>query len=185
MSNDAHIVALAGRRIDAPDAHNKHFPLSAVPSVRELIEAKFDELKAELLVSSAACGADLIALDVADTRGMPFYIILPFDRAKFRKTSVMDRPGQWGELYDRVVKMAAERGQLNELVAAGDGDQAYSHATRAIVQTAHDIASGGAVTAIAVTDNGPRTSHDATAEFLSLATSYGFEPQTIQIPAGK
>jgi hypothetical protein len=30
-------------------------------------------------------------------------VILPFERRRFRETSVTDRPGDWGPLYDQVI----------------------------------------------------------------------------------
>ena len=58
-------IALAGRRVDAADASEPRFPLASVPLVRDRLHAFFTERPAAALVSSAACGADLVALEVA------------------------------------------------------------------------------------------------------------------------
>src|SRR5256885_749046 len=57
------IIALAGRRIDAPSTSTPTFPLPEVDKVREKLAALFESEGATALASSAACGADLIALD--------------------------------------------------------------------------------------------------------------------------
>jgi hypothetical protein len=57
------VIALAGRRIDAIDAKAARFPLQAVPLVRERVSDLLQREHAKALVSSAACGADLIALE--------------------------------------------------------------------------------------------------------------------------
>ena len=59
------IVALAGRRIDAPGADAERFPLAAVELVRERLHNLLSEKGASTLVCSAACGADLLALAAA------------------------------------------------------------------------------------------------------------------------
>ena len=37
---------------------------------------------------------------------IPRYVLLPAQPEQFRKTSVTDRPGDWGTLYDKVLKTA-------------------------------------------------------------------------------
>ena len=106
------VAALAGRRIDAPDAKEARFPLANVARVRERIAAVLRQHQVAALVASAACGADLIALDEAARLGARRRIVLPFPVDKFREKSVTDRPGDWGALYDRLVRDAAQAGDL-------------------------------------------------------------------------
>ena len=72
------VAALAGRRIDAPDAKEARFPPANVARVRERIAAALREHDVVALVASAACGADLIALDEAAKLGIRRRIVLPF-----------------------------------------------------------------------------------------------------------
>ena len=90
------IIALAGRRIDAADADTQRFPVENIELVRRRLRELFERERPEALVSSAACGADLIALDEAGALGIRRRVILPFDRRRFRETSVIDRPGRLG-----------------------------------------------------------------------------------------
>ena len=101
------IIALAGRRIDAPDAKASRFPLSKVDEVKEKLRALFISLKPKTLVCSAACGADLLALQVAGELGIQRSILIPFDEQLFKSTSVMDRPGDWDLLYDKICDAVA------------------------------------------------------------------------------
>ena len=98
------VIALAGRRVDAPDAKPSRFPPANVAAVRERIQGLFADRNATALVSSAACGADLLALEAAELLQMRTRIVLPFSREVFRRTSVVDRPGDWGTIYDDVLK---------------------------------------------------------------------------------
>src|SRR4030095_8073400 len=106
------IIALAGRRIDAPDAATPRFPVEntevAARRIHELLEAQ----GATALVSSAACGADLLALVEAGALGIRRRVVLPFDRKRFREISVVDRPGEWGRLYDDVLDEVSSNGDL-------------------------------------------------------------------------
>lgn len=106
------IVALAGRRIDLPDTHNPRFPLQNTTKVRRLISDILMKYKATTLVCSGSCGADLLALDVAGELGLRRRIVLPFECDRFRKTSVIDRPGDWSSLFDRVCKEVEAIGDL-------------------------------------------------------------------------
>jgi hypothetical protein len=92
-----HDIALAGRRVDPPDASEVRFPASAknIEIVRQRIRNKLQTKRTTVIVSSAACGSDLLALSEAGNLGLRRRVVLPFDRDKFRTTSVTNRPGDW------------------------------------------------------------------------------------------
>ena len=116
------IIALAGRRVDALDASQPRFPLQNVAKVGIAVRALLQQHNATAVVCSAACGADLIGLAEAGKLGLRRRIVLPFGREKFRETSVVDRPGEWGKLYDTVLDEVEAKGDLIviEVVKAGD-----------------------------------------------------------------
>src|SRR5882757_8992673 len=87
------VLALAGRRIDAPETEPPRFPLKNVPMVRERLAALLAAEHAEALVCSAACGADLIALEEAERLGLRRRIVLTFPPNRFCVASLTDRPG--------------------------------------------------------------------------------------------
>jgi hypothetical protein len=136
------IVAFAGRRIDAPDATTPRFPLTHVGAVQQQIEELFRQEQVSSLICSAACGADLLALQVAQNLGIAFRIVLPFAPERFRITSVMDRPGTqewgWGELFDRVIGVAKEKGELVIIETAEDRQAAYQAVNHAILNEAQE-----------------------------------------------
>ena len=68
------------------------------------------------LVSSAARGADLLALEEAGNLGMRRRCIPPFNRKRFRETSVVDQPGDWGNLYERIVDAVEANGVLELII---------------------------------------------------------------------
>src|SRR4051794_10091073 len=89
------VLALAGRRIDAPGAPPK-FPLDSLALVKERVRGLLVQQKTDVLVCAAASGADLIALGEARALGLRRRIVLPFAVGRFRSASVTDRPGDSG-----------------------------------------------------------------------------------------
>ena len=177
------IIALAGRRVDAINASEPRFPLQNVERVSHGVRALLEEHAATAVVSSAACGADLIGLSEAGKLGMRRRVILPFPREKFREGSVVDRPGEWGELYDRVLDEVESEGDVVVMQTVND-DEVYSAANRVILEEA--IALGRerneTVGATLVWDGVSRGKNDYTEEFGAEARSRGlavFEVLTV------
>jgi hypothetical protein len=168
------ILALSGRRIDAPDAQQVRFPLHNVEAVRLAVRRLLVNLGATWLVSSAACGADLIALLEAEKLGIRRRIVLPFDRTKFRESSVVDRPGDWGELYDEMISEAASTGDV-VIVNAKDGNDPFRAACQEILNEASAIGEERHQTVVAamVWDGNVRESPDYTSEFGAEAKARG------------
>lgn len=131
------IIVLAGRRIDALDAEESQFPLAIKDAVYTKILKFFQKNNITALVSSAACGADLLAQKAARKLRIKQHIILPFERKRFRKTSVTDRPSDWGELFDSICDEVEEKGNLIVLEGfENDEKKAYSAVTTEILKQA-------------------------------------------------
>lgn len=176
MTGGAAVAAVAGRRPDA-DAETERFPLRNVDAVRSRIAALLRDRGVGALVSSAACGADLLALQAAGELGLRRVVVLPFDVDRFRASSVVDRPGDWGDAYDAVIADARARGDLVVLSVDGEDDQAYAAATAAILDRAAALAGGdpSRVVAVPVWEGAPRGDGDQTAAFASSARERGME----------
>ncbi len=169
------VVALAGRRIDAPEAAKPRFPAANTHQVLERIREMLSAQQASVLVSSAACGADLLALDAATQLGIRRRIVLPFAREIFRSTSVVDRPGDWGGRYDRILDDVERSGDLVVLGYRNGDAHAYTAANDAILNEAGSLASasGHPVIAVIVWDGQPRGRDDVTEHFLNAAARRG------------
>ena len=176
------IVAVAGRRIDAADAQTPRFPLANQALVERRLDELFEREGATAIVSSAACGADLVALAVAARRRMRRRVVLPFGREKFRETSVTDRPGDGGPTYDRVLAELDQTGDVVTLEARADGDDAYRAANERILQEAEAMAraSNGEAMALLVWDGAPRGTGDVTAAFGDAARTRGWRVEQVK-----
>lgn len=175
------IVALAGRRIDASNAETPRFPLPNILRVRGQLRSLFLEMNATVLVCSAACGADLLALDAAGELGLRQRVILPFSPDRFRELSVADRPGDWGPLFDTVIERVKASSDLVVLHDIDGDELAFAVANVAILNEAIQLShtrhgTGGVndeVVAVVVWDGTPRGDDDLTAAFASEAHTLG------------
>lgn len=165
------VIALSGRRIDKPDAPERRFPADRVPHVQRELRKALEELGANVLVCSAACGSDLLGLEAAGELDMRRRILLPFDRTQFRKTSVVDRPGNWGALYDSILDDVEASGDLLVLGFESTDPTAYEATNKAILDEAKRVAAdhGELLRIVIVWDGASRGQDDVTADFLKLA----------------
>ena len=177
------IIALAGRRIDAHDATTPRFPLENVGAVRERLHAFFIDHKVTTLVCSAACGADLLALDVAGELAICRRIILPFEQNQFCAISVADRPGEWDTLFNRVIREVQAKGNLVILRKDGEDNAVFANANTVILDEALVLArqaphgkeeqSVNSVQVVLVWDGQSRGERDLTAHFANEARARG------------
>jgi hypothetical protein len=179
------VAAVAGRRVDAPGAPAR-FPAGAVPVVAAAVKAFLAGHGVVAVVASAACGADIVALEAALELGIRTRIVLPFERGRFRRTSVEDRGIEWGSRYQAVIERADGQGDLVVLDdAKGSDDDAYARANARILAETLDLAhlSHARCIALAIWDEKPRSGTDATRDFLEAAKGQGMIPFSIRTDA--
>jgi hypothetical protein len=171
------VIALGGRRIDPPDLALPVFPYTAVQRVRKRIRDLLKDSDATALVCSAACGADLIALEAAGELGIRRRIVLPFEPARFRETSVIDRPGDWGPAFDSVIKEVKAKHDLVNLNMDQDTEESYRQANQVILNEAISLAaaSGDRVVAALAWNGISRSDNDITNAFGDSARSLGLK----------
>src|SRR5499427_8111887 len=180
------VVALGGRGSVEDPRPRQGFPFDQVDRVGMEIADQLRRTQAVALVCSAACGADLIALETAQKMGLPTRIILPFSAARFRETSVVDRPRPkfWGSMFDRVTSAARAHGDLIELDAA-EADDAYSMTNVVIIREAKKLARAKdqerslRLIALVVWEGASRGPDDNTNKFVQLAQESGFRIEQV------
>lgn len=162
------IIIEAGRRVDAPDAQVPRFPPSNVSRVSRRIRKFLDKQNPQAVVCSAACGADLLLLQAAGEMHIRQVVLLPSEPEYFRKSSVTDRPGDWGELYDRVLKTAQV-----EILKLPEGQEGYLETNLKLLDRGQQLARENGVTAEAMViwNEVSRGPDDVTAHFLHEAKS--------------
>ena len=183
------IVVLAGRRIDAEDADPVRFPSDHIEKVKDKLSSFFIANKPDYLVCSGACGADLIALEVAGKLNIKRKMVLPFDANTFRSTSVTDRKGDWGSLFDTICTDLNEGSNVIILDFTKDDKDAYEKTNVAILKTADALfekvkekkTDPALVKKVAVIiwEGKPKDSNDTTDHFRQLAIKRDYEIKEI------
>jgi hypothetical protein len=182
------VAALSGRRIDPADSTTARFPLENTDAVFRALLERFKSRGVTVLVSSAACGADLLGLEAARELGLRRVVVLPFSPTKFRQVSVIDRPGgvdRWGPAFDRQLTEIAGKDPRDLIVLATadtSNSSAYSATNERILEKAMEIAktSKSEPVAIVVWDGAPRPGDDLTAHFAKSARERGVS--VVEIP---
>ena len=175
------VIAFAGRRIDAPDATEERFPLRLAVSTGQQIRAWLEKSGATAIVSSAACGADLLALEAAEELGLRSRVVLPYDELEFRRSSVTDRAGDWGARFDRVMERVRQKHDLAVLGLLKGAKGVYTSTNRAVLAEAMQIAlaTGSHAEACVVWEGKSRGTGDVTAAFLQAACDAGLRVHEI------
>jgi hypothetical protein len=166
------IVALAGRRIDLPHASEMRFPIGNVSKVQQRLRTFFSSYKITTLVCSAACGADLLALNIANELNIDRKIILPFAPAVFKMKSVNHCTGDWKTFFETAIE-ADHSMDLLVMDLADDRQQAYEKTNVAILDTAEKLVQqkNEKMIVLIVWDGKRRGTDDVTAHFLNEAKS--------------
>lgn len=171
--NAGTVVALAGRLIDRPGGMRSRFPPESISRVRAQLAKIFSDLNARDLVSSAAAGADLLALEAAEASGLRRHVILPGHPSDFVEHSVASRPGPWPALFRQLVLTAEPRLTRRTL---GLPVNAYAEVNAAILEQAQTIAHDAGTSPIAILVwDADRGEDDTTADFGDRAEAMGFE----------
>jgi class 3 adenylate cyclase len=103
------VLVYTGHMIDPPGREEPRFPLHMVEAVRSMIRSKIEELRPAAAYGSAACGADILCLEVVRELGGELHIVLPFPADDFRSESVeVGGQGDWGERFERLLDCATE-----------------------------------------------------------------------------
>jgi len=121
------VTAFAGHMIDAADRPSPRFPPSLEPVVAAAIREHFARMHRPILYTSAACGADLIAIEAALDLGAEVNVLLPFNRDDFVRTSVAVGGDGWMQRFDNALARATRVISATQESHLGD-DVLFEHA---------------------------------------------------------
>jgi class 3 adenylate cyclase/tetratricopeptide (TPR) repeat protein len=115
------VVPFSGHMIDAGNTRHPRFPREHADQVGKMISDAIRKLDARFGYASAACGSDILFLEAMLGMGAEIHVVLPFEQASFRETSVDILPGSdWGARFDQVLANAASVTYLNSTPYSGD-----------------------------------------------------------------
>ena len=121
------VLAFAGHMVDAPGRTLPRFPALLAPAVAAALDEYIGRLRAPIVYTSAACGADLLFIEAALARHAEVNIVLPFDRNDFVRTSVAVAGDAWIGRFDAALRSAARVIMATEEAYLGD-DVLFEHA---------------------------------------------------------
>jgi hypothetical protein len=121
------VTAFAGHMIDASHRSTSRFPAALEPAVTAAIRDRLSRMHRPIVYTSAACGADLIAIEVALDLGAEVNVLLPFNRDDFIRTSVAIGGAGWTQRFDAALACATRVIPATDESYLGD-DVLFEHA---------------------------------------------------------
>lgn len=170
----AAIVALAGRRIDPPNAETIRFPARNIERVRNDICRELKNQHAQGLVASAAAGADLLAVKAAINLGITSRIVLSPSVNEFERMSVEDRGSYWTEEFENVISAIVPE-NIACIPAEPDVADTFRMINERILSdaVAFSVSRSAKLVCIAVWDGVRRGKDDFSADFVERAVTRG------------
>jgi hypothetical protein len=125
-------VVFTGHMTDLPGRNSPRFPEKMARSVSDEIGWKLLELYNEhesmFLISSAARGADIIAIEHAHQLGVKNHIVIPFSAEDFVETSVIGtHMGGWKRRFNKVLNSTGLEGYDYIDALYGDSEKPESY----------------------------------------------------------
>jgi tetratricopeptide (TPR) repeat protein len=100
------VVIFSGHMVDAPGRDVPRFPAKFADAVAEQIRQTLESVDAQIGISSAACGSDLLFIDAMLAREADIQVVLPWRKEEFKKTSVLAGGQEWEQRFDRALEDA-------------------------------------------------------------------------------
>lgn len=170
----AAIVAFAGRRIDPPNAETIRFPARNIERVRNDICRELKNQHAQGLVSSAAAGADLLAVKAAINLGITSRIVLSPSVHEFERMSVEDRGSYWTQEFENAIA-AIVPDNITCIPAEPDMTDTFRSINERILTdaVALSVSRSDKLVCFAVWDGIKRGEDDFSADFVERAVKRG------------
>jgi class 3 adenylate cyclase/tetratricopeptide (TPR) repeat protein len=122
------VVAFAGHMVDQDDRTVPRFPPRLEPMVKDAIRQCLSKLNAGFGYASGACGSDILFHEVMLEMKGESYVILPYEKERFRKDSVeFVRGSDWGKRLDNVIAQAIDTQEVSKQRQRGS-DVSYEFA---------------------------------------------------------
>ena len=176
------IVAFTGHMIDAGNRASPRFPAALEPAVKAALRESLAAISPAAVYASAACGCDLLCLEIARELGAETHVVLPFPAAEFRRVSVEFAGGSWADRFDRALAAATSVTVTSDHYASGSA-ATFEYANLMLTGSARLRAQQLDTTmrAIAVCDPEDNPRRGGTASTLAQWQRAGFEVQRIAL----
>lgn len=156
--------------IDQPDRPAPRFPAAIEEAVAARIDAMFASWRIgdrDLVISGAACGADILFAECAHRRGARVELVLASAPEHFVDTSVRRPTGNWVERFHALLAHHPHR--VIGAASPGDERNEFERANAAIIERARRFAPPAVLRIALVWDEKPAAGHGGTGDFAELA----------------
>jgi class 3 adenylate cyclase len=100
------VIIFSGHMVDAPGRKVPRFPGQYVDAVAEQIRLTLESVDAQIGISSAASGSDLLFIEAMLAREADIQVVLPWRKEEFKQTSVLAGGQDWEPRFDRALEDA-------------------------------------------------------------------------------
>jgi class 3 adenylate cyclase/tetratricopeptide (TPR) repeat protein len=98
------VIIFSGHMIDTSRRLRPRFPPLLVPAVATEIKERLHQCDAQIGISSAACGSDLLFIEAMLERGAEIHVVLPWRKEEFLRTSVaINDDVYWTQRFDQLL----------------------------------------------------------------------------------
>ncbi len=168
------VIVFSGHMIDRPDRPRARFPASLESAVRDALRERIAAIGPAAAYGSAACGADLLCLELVREHGGETHIVLPFPAADFRRESVGFAGGSWGARLDAALAAASSVTVASDHYASGSS-ATYEYANLLLTGMGRlrALSLGSRLEALAVLDPGAAGAAGGAGSAASLWSGLG------------
>ena len=176
------VVVYSGHMLDHPTRESPRFPPALEGAVRETLLARLSALRPVAAYGSAACGTDLVVLELVRQLGGETHVVLPFPPAEFRDVSVEFAGGDWPRRFERALAVADSVTVTGD-GRASDGTSSFEHANLVFTDMARRRAQAlrTSLCAFAVLDSGAGGAAGGTAAVAALWRSHGLAFEQVDV----
>jgi class 3 adenylate cyclase len=119
------VIIFSGHMIDSADRPRPRFPSNLVAAVAKEMKERLHRCDAQIGISSAACGSDLLFIEAMLERGAEIHVVLPWRKEEFLRTSVaVNDDDYWTQKFDQLLKEVTSLTYLSQQ-SAPSGNLGY------------------------------------------------------------
>ncbi|MBK7660427.1 MAG: hypothetical protein IPJ28_15455 [Betaproteobacteria bacterium] len=176
------VIVFSGHMIDRADRPRARFPATLEPAVREALRERIAAIGPAAAYGSAACGADLLCLELVREMGGETHVVLPFPAADFRRESVEFAGGSWGVRLDAALAAASSVTVASDHYASGSA-ATYEYANLLLTGMGRLRAQalGSSLEALAVLDPGAAGAAGGAGSAASLWSGLGIARHEVDL----
>ena len=176
------VIIFSGHMVDAPGRKVPRFPGQYVDAVAEQIRLTLESVDAQIGISSAASGSDLLFIEAMLAREADIQVVLPWRKEEFKRTSVLAGGQDWEPRFDRALEDATSVTFLSQQ-GAPSGSLGYVYCNDCMNGMAlfRSEKLGSAVRPMAVWDGRRGDGLGGTSSFVDFWTSKGHPVEVIDL----